>query len=236
MKRLVALFPLALALGATILVPGAGAQAQGPTEISKCQTIDKSGSYILVNNLTASFGVSCLVITANFVTIDLAGFTISGTTARSQNFTAGLTGVGPVQGIAVRNGTISGFDGAVDLGGIAGSIIEELRLFCGGSSAGGIGAQGVVKGNTVTHCGNGISGAGTISGNTIVGDTSGNGIDVDQGSTVIGNAVTNNRIGILANCPSNVTDNTAFNNGFANLILFAPEPVPPCNNTNNVAP
>jgi len=56
MKRFAALFPIALALGAIILVPRVGAQAQdareGPTEIEKCQTISHPGSYKLVNNLT----------------------------------------------------------------------------------------------------------------------------------------------------------------------------------------
>jgi hypothetical protein len=64
-------------------VPWAGAQAQdareqGPTEIEKCQTISKPGSYKLINNLKAGNNADCLVITASFVTIDLAGFTITG--------------------------------------------------------------------------------------------------------------------------------------------------------------
>ena len=46
MGRLTAFIPILLALGATILAPRGGAQAQdrrekGPFEIEKCQTIDK---------------------------------------------------------------------------------------------------------------------------------------------------------------------------------------------------
>jgi len=83
MKKPAALSPIVLALGAIILVPRASAQSQdaqeGPREIEKCQTIDKPGSYKLVKNLTFSGTTgTCLVITANFVAIDLAGFTISG--------------------------------------------------------------------------------------------------------------------------------------------------------------
>ena len=79
-------FTIALALGPIILAPvGASARAdgreEGPFEIEKCQTIDKPGSYKLVNNLVATN--DCLVITADFVTIDLAGFTISGPTSPS---------------------------------------------------------------------------------------------------------------------------------------------------------
>ena len=76
MGRRAAFFPIALALGVIILAPRAGGQAQdareGPTEIEKCRTIDKPGSYKLVNNLTftGTTGV-CLQITADFVTIDL---------------------------------------------------------------------------------------------------------------------------------------------------------------------
>ena len=80
MRRPAAVFTIVLALVATMLLPSAGARAdgreEGPTEIEKCQTIEKPGSYKLVNNLTATG--DCLVITTDFVTIDLAGFLISG--------------------------------------------------------------------------------------------------------------------------------------------------------------
>ena len=67
MKRSAALFPIALALGAMILAPRAGAQPQGPTEIATCETINQPGSYLLVRNLTATG--DCLRINADFVTI-----------------------------------------------------------------------------------------------------------------------------------------------------------------------
>jgi hypothetical protein len=52
MRRPAAFFPIALALGAMMVAPVAGAREEGPIEIEKCQTISKSGSYKLVNNLT----------------------------------------------------------------------------------------------------------------------------------------------------------------------------------------
>jgi len=80
MRRLAALLPIVLALGAIILASVAGARAdaraEGPTGIEKCQTISNPGSYKLVSNLTATG--DCLLINADFVTVDLAGFTISG--------------------------------------------------------------------------------------------------------------------------------------------------------------
>jgi hypothetical protein len=112
MRRPAALFPIALALGAIILAPRAGAQeqgwrAEGPIEIEKCQTISKSGSYKLVNNFTFTGTTgTCLSITADFVTIDLGGFTISGP-ARQR-----LDGIAAemIRRHAVRNGT-TGFRG-----------------------------------------------------------------------------------------------------------------------------
>jgi hypothetical protein len=162
MKRPAALFPIVLALGAIILSPRGGAQAQdareeGPTEIEKCRTISKPGSYKLVNNLVATSG-DCLVITADFVTIDLAGFTISGTT--NGLLPAGIRGTS-LQGIAVRNGSISGFVEQVNLSASNGSIVEGLRVAGLGQVGNEISATGIVKGNTATNLrGTGISATG----------------------------------------------------------------------------
>jgi hypothetical protein len=106
MRRPAALFSIALALGAMMLAPVAGAQAQdareqGPREIEKCQTINKPGSYRLVNDLTFTGTTgTCLMITASSVTIDLAGFTISG---RGFPFTGVSAAAGT--GIAAGNDT-----------------------------------------------------------------------------------------------------------------------------------
>jgi hypothetical protein len=60
------------------------AREEGPIEIDKCQTISQPGSYKLVKNLVLVAGTrDCLAISADFVTIDLAGFTISGPTSPS---------------------------------------------------------------------------------------------------------------------------------------------------------
>ena len=58
------------------------------------------------------------------------------------------------------------------------------------------------------------------------------GLEAGQGSTVIGNTVDGNAFfGITVTCPSNVTNNTAVNNG-QNLFFNGGG----CNDTNNVAP
>jgi hypothetical protein len=235
MKRL-ALFPIVLALGAIVLAPCAGAQAQdsrqeGPTEIDKCQAINQPGSYRLVKNLSAPSGGSCLLLTTGRITIDLAGFSITGTSSQSTN-NGGIIAAPPGgPGVAVRNGTISGFNLAVQL--LGGSIVEGLRILCGPAST-GISAQGIVRDNTVSECQPGITAdqGSTVTGNTVIGGITGDGIVVNQGSTVIGNSVTNNSVGIDANCPSNLTNNTVLNNPGGNIVLNGTG----CNNTNNVAP
>jgi hypothetical protein len=245
MRRPAALFPIALALGAVTVAPWPSAQAQdareGPIEIEKCQTISQPGSYKLVNNLTFTGPTgTCLSIAADFVTIDLVGFTITGSglvVLGAPNTTAIASGHDRT-GITVRNGSISGFGVGVNLEG-DGSIVEGLRVFGGpGTSELGIAATGIVKNNTVVGIvsggggplATGISASGIVTGNYVTRNRFA-GIQVGQGSTVIGNTATDNLgFGIRVSCPANVTDNTAVNNDI-NLGIGTG-----CNNTNNVAP
>jgi hypothetical protein len=223
MIRPAALFPLALAFGALELPPWASAQAQdarveGPVEIEKCRTIDKPGSYKLVNNLTAAAGADCLDITVSFVTIDLGGFTINGHNLSLGAIKAMPPDGGELVGVAVRNGSISGFFFGVGLG--LESIVEGLRVDGEGPFGSvGISATGIVRGNTVEHVGAGpggpgagISATGIATGNFV--SENGRGMEIGAGSTVIGNTALRNRVeGITVDCPSNVTDNTAVNTG-----------------------
>jgi hypothetical protein len=95
-----------------------------------------------------------------------------------------------------------------------------------------------VKSNTVTRTfiANGGLGrlvTGTVIGNYVTGNR--DGVQVGQGSTVIGNTISNNaRSGLSVTCPSNVTNNTVTNtsNKPNNFILNGKG----CNDTNNVAP
>src|SRR5215468_2407475 len=120
MRRPAAVFPIALALAAMGLVPRA--DAGEPTKIKECQTIAQPGSYELVANLNAGGRRNpCLFITADDVTIDLAGFFIFGDARTGPTLVAGPGS----SGIAVRNGSIAG---GVDLGSADGSIVEGLRV------------------------------------------------------------------------------------------------------------
>jgi hypothetical protein len=219
-----------VALAAVIFTFGAQAQdgREGPIEIAKCQTISQPGSYKLVSNLTSTG--DCLVITADFVTVDLAGFTITGKGSPVDPGTGILAA--PSSGrVAVRNGSISGFEAGVDFKSATGSIVEGLRVSISTENSVGIVASGIVKGNTVdAGFGDGISATGIVTGNIVGGGRSG--IGVGKGSTVIGNTATGAaRFGLIVECPSNLTDNTSVDNAF-NLELIGEG----CTNTNNVAP
>ena len=238
MRRSTALFTFALALGAAIHTPGADAQAPAP--ITACGTINEPGSYMVATNLTAAG--DCLVVTADFVTIDLAGFVITGNGTGS-----GIRG-GP-RSTAVRNGTIVGFAIGVNMGE---GIVEGVRALANtregirtavaivrGNFAernGGLGilAAGIVSGNEVfANGGQGIfaGGASTVSGNNAV--ANGAGISAGAGSIVSGNtAVGNDGTGIRVGCPSNVIGNTATTNVGGNLVLGGEG----CNNIDNLAP
>lgn len=228
MRRPAAVFPIALALGAIALAPGA--DAREPIKIKTCQTITQAGSYELADNLIMPFG-DCLTISANDVTIDLAGFSIGADSRRGQAIVTRPPTSEPLFGLAVRNGSISG--SGVDLSSADGSIVEGLRVSGGFPIGTGITASGIVKGNTVGAARGfviGISATGTVAGNYAVNNFTG--IKIGEGSTVIGNTATNNSTaGIVADCPSNLTDNTAVNNG-ANLVLNGDG----CHSEDNLAP
>lgn len=257
MRRPAALIPIVLALGALIFVSGAGAQE--PTKITACQTISQPGSYRLANNLAAipPGRPACLVITANFVTIDLGGFSMTGSSAgegASGQAGTGVLAQGQLQGIAVRNGSISGYTPSVDLGSADGSIVEGLRVSGFAVRGDGIIATGIVKGNTATDfrftaieatgtvTGNYVSNYGaigitvgsgsTVAGNNVSGIDGATAIEVATGSTVIGNTATGGSpSGITIACPSNVIDNTSTGHSH-NLVLNGKG----CNDRNNVAP
>jgi hypothetical protein len=137
----------------------------------------------------------------------------------------------------VRNGSISGFGTGLDLEG-SNSIVEGLHVGGPCPCERGIVATGIVRGNTVSGLaapggGVGITATGIVSGNYAFRNRY-TGMEVGQGSTVIGNTVTDTfqGPGLFVDCPSNVTNNTAVNNGGGNLVLNGTG----CNNTNNVAP
>jgi hypothetical protein len=239
MKSAVVLFLFTLSFG--VLVPWVAAQAddprqQGPIMIEKCQTISQSGSYQLANNLkfTGGGNDSCLTITANSVSINLAGFAITGPSFGAAIIAMPPSNQTPLSGIIVRNGSISDIRTGVGLINVTvGPIVEGLSIFGGSDVAAnidgmGIDAVGIIRNNTVYGFNSGIAGGGLITGNYV--STGGSGITVGAGSSVIGNVLISLENAVFANCPSNITNNTATFSSIANITLGGAG----CNTTNNV--
>jgi hypothetical protein len=148
---------------------------------------------------------------------------------------------GDLRGIAVQNGSLSGFQTGVNLSSATGSLVEKLRVFdiTRTLQPTGIIASGIVRNNSVlgplgpNPVGTGISATGTLTGNYVTG--TGTGMLIGRGSTVIDNTATDNQaFGFFVTCPSNVTGNTSLNNPDGNLVMETSRGS--CNITNNVAP
>jgi len=110
---------LVLAVAATLpTIGGAGAQVPPPA----CgQTITQSTTLTGDLGPCPNFG---LIIGADGITLDLAGFRIFGTPARFDN--AGVYALRRT-GVTVRNGTVSDFDAGVAIEGGSGNLITNMR-------------------------------------------------------------------------------------------------------------
>ncbi len=212
----------------------------GVTSVTSCVTITKSGSY-LVSQVLKHNG-DCIKVQADFVTLDLGGFSITGN-GSGNAITDNGSGR---QGIVVRNGTISNFSNAINFQASSGSRIEGIRAI-GNSNHGII----VGDGSTVTGCavlGNmnkGIRGTSNdkltdnvvenngeigidagasaiVTGNTANGNTS-NGINAGTGSLVRGNTANDNEApGMVIDSGSTVTGNTARGNATSGIDVTCP--------------
>src|SRR5688572_22724139 len=101
---------VALLLGSYPAVP---AEADHTTNrIHSCRTIDQSGSYVFDRNIEATG--DCLVIVTDNVTIDLAGYTITG---NGGGRCIGTFAAEEREGITVRNGTVTNCGEAVRMNG-----------------------------------------------------------------------------------------------------------------------
>jgi len=240
-----ALWTLALVAGLSSVA------AASPKAIKKCGTIDESGSYIVVKNLTASG--DCLVIAADFVTIDLDGFTIAGPGTGS-----GVVGDGNTRtAITIRNGMIRNFEFGIrfNFDGIS-LLVEGVTLVDNSSLGAGGNDQTVLRNNIVTGSGLGlIAGARSVvtgntvrgntdgmqvgSGSTIIGNTAGvntrDGFQIGNGSTVVNNAAHGNtRYGFLVECASNLIANVSTLSGTDNLLTT--NVTGDCNSEHNLVP
>ncbi|MBI4544768.1 MAG: hypothetical protein HY703_06220 [Gemmatimonadetes bacterium] len=231
-----------------------------PKLITECQAVEAPGSYLVANNLESSG--DCLVILADFVSIDLGGFSLTGHKPQRAGPWAGVTDQGSDRlGITVRNGTLRNFNIGIDLSKTVGARVEAVHVVIdsgigadgirvgpgsvvtgnfvrGGSNAGIFALEGsIVTGNAVRNQGvvgiHALHGS-IVSGNTLVENALG--MHVESSGTVTGNAAYKNKDGIEVLCPSTVLGNTAVSYG-ENLRLLPGWPgAPPCHTGHNAAP
>jgi hypothetical protein len=239
----------ALVLGVVAYAPDAGAI----TGISACVTITASGSYVLTRNLVATG--DCLVVAADFVTIDLAGHLITG-----NGTGAGIRDSGFRRGIAVYNGSVTNFLAGVRFCG-QGSIeilIDRMRVIDNGSdgislcdgmavvkdSISSGNSQGIFAGprsvvRSTTASNNDSIGVQVGVGSTVIGNTAdenGNtGLSILEGSTIMNNSARGNaQFGLVVTCPSNVLGNTLTANGPGGATNLTPQGAGVCNVEHNV--
>lgn len=217
--------------GSPVLADGefyviAGGGGVGTKITSLPYPINSPGFYYLGGNLTAATG-NGITINSDGVTLDLMGFSLSGSTGGD-----GITGT--VNAVEIRNGTLSGWNHAVNISG-HGNRISNLRVLANTYGIYLTGSDHLVKGCTAKDNTNtgilaygstisnnlvttslggdyGISGYGIISGNRVSGGFT-TAINCNDSSNVIGNTVfSTGTTGInLSSAPSVVDQNTVFN-------------------------
>jgi hypothetical protein len=224
-----------LLAGMLLLTVAAADAAAAPDVINNCKVISKPGSYVLGKNLFAAG--DCLAVTADYVTIDLAGFSIFG-----DGTGAGIRGDSERKAITMRDGTITNFEDGINFcmpGGPATPshqiVVERIRAidnvnagmcllafnplagitvkdsYASGNGGAGVdmGGRAVVTGNTLNDNTNGlrISGTATIVGNTISGNSNAGILSGNHSFDVVNNRVQGTNIGIQVFCPSVILGN-----------------------------
>jgi hypothetical protein len=150
----------------TVLLLAGTSYAQFTNPINNCTTISQPGSYVVTNNIFATTSnlnfvsisgqAGCIVVTSNFVTLDLGGFIIVASGLGSTSAT-GVIGVG--NGIHVRSGTVAKFTyRGVWLNGY-GNTVEHIGAFSNGADGIVLFRPGgrVVANTAVFNGGNGVS-------------------------------------------------------------------------------
>jgi len=172
-------------------------------------TISQSGSYKLMSNLTVPAGSNGIVISADNVSIDFNGFTLSGPvdcTGLGAHVTCtgtigeGVTGTSNVTnrgGTTLRNGTVTGF-GSTGIRVGREALLQNMRVHGnGGNGLFVVHAAAVIDGGVYSFNG-------------------GNGISVMSGASLIRNvtASSNRVFGVYSQSPSSMTQGAVvFNNG-----------------------
>ena len=181
-----------------------------------CQTISQPGSYALTKNLTSTG--DCIVIASDNVTLDLAGFTISGNgspTSVGIHEAPGTVFPG-FRGVVIRNGNVTNFGVGIEFFVSDGVTVENVNSSSNANNGLVLLNRAVVRSSRFDdNAGNGLSvGDGAmITGNTAT--RNGNvGIGAGTGAMILNNvAINNKQSGISQDCPGAAIANTVSENG-----------------------
>ena len=188
-------------------------------------TISESGSYRLTSNLVVTeAGVTAIEITADDVTIDLAGFSIVG-----PNTCTGTPVVCTIQGggigikavadeglspenVRVMNGTVRGMGGhGIRLIG-NGTVVERVQAVSNGGPGIVVGMGSIID-SVAAFNGSGAAVVGLIVRGTVARNNV-FGIFIRPGGVATGNSAINNAgTGLSVQCPAVVVGNSTTNNG-----------------------
>jgi hypothetical protein len=189
--------------------------------------ITASGSYRLTSNLVSGATPGAISIATTVtccVTIDLNGFTISGTGGNA-GIGAGLAFVGsnPTLQLTVRNGTVTGFGAGIVAGNFA--RIENVHADSNVLFGIAVGDSSVILDSTANsniqnggiNCGNNCVISGNTANNNVFGIVCISGAAVGNNCAISGNTTNNNSsTGISAGLNSVISNNTANGNGSGN--------------------
>src|SRR5262245_33782118 len=183
-----------LTVAALLLTAGA---AQATTQIDSCQTLGVSGTYELIANIqTSNASGDCLIVNADFVTIDLNNFFIAGPGSTSVHAGVASTHKGTI----VRNGVVASFQVGIRLDG-SGGVVDHVVLLLNGAAV-VLGDNGTVKNSTLHHSGDDavtFVGAGGTVINNVIHEITGKGVSASGRAhiTVIGNRIARTSLATL---------------------------------------
>jgi len=207
-----------LALGLGVCASSATA---GPKVVTQCQTLPQPGAYVLGKNLNAAGGkngVDCLLLAEDFISIDLNGFTITGSGAKGTGIKLADEFGGGGRGFDIRGGTIISFARGIDLRVLGGSPgqnrLERMRIQENSDFGAAMSGSAIVRDSIFVK--NGVC-------NLLAGcpprTTNGDGLNVGRDSVVTGNTASGNGGHGLSVAGGTVSGNTADGNGDSGLAV-----------------